>query len=563
MKHFNTSTCLLISLLFCLVLASCRDKTETAAEVEASVEAMEDIDFDDIEIIKSKSPLKRLAKAIVDGDAATVADFVQYPLKRPTPIPAIENKKEFIAYFPILFDKKFREKMRDGTFEDDWDEVGWRGVTYDNGDFWVNGTFLKGGHIYAVDYTSQAERKLQLKLMDEDKKTLHESLWDDDFTPVSSFETLDGKIAGRIDDIHGKEYRIALYEKPVHAGDKPKEVFYACRIYEGSGGNHYYLDSKWLHVVSINVVGPIDEPDLDIRSRDHWADKLGERRGASYKTWKEILNNEDLANKVRSVTHDFGEIQWEYDRQGNEIRKSYIDKTGKLFIDKEDGYAERRLEYDDQGHMTRLSYHDADGKLMINDKCSYAEERHEYDKQGHEIRETFHGVDGELTSGDEDEGFGFYAEIRWEYDKNGNAIKESYFGENGKPATDGEGHIEWRSTYDENGNRTSRIPVHGAKILGEEAYAEIRDENGPNGNQLREAYYDQDGQLVFCESGYAEIRWVYDNNGNKIAQIYFDIEGKVCDSLEGYAKVIWTYDQEGNPVSTYYFDKDGRRVKEK
>lgn len=511
MKHFNPSICLLISLLFCLVLASCRDKTEATAEVEDSAEAMEDIDFDDIEIIKSKSPLKRLAKAIVDGDAATVADFVSYPLKRPAPIPPIKNKKEFIAYFPILFDKTFRKEMRDGTFEDDWDEVGWRGVMYGNGEFWVDGTLYEGGKIYAVNYNSKAEHELRIKLMDEDKKTLHKSLWDDEFTPVSSFETLDGKIAGRIDDIDGEKFRIALYEKPVHAGDKPKEVFYACTIYEGSGGNHYYLDSKWLHVVSINVVGQIDEPDLDIRSRGHWSDEMGEPRGASYKTWKEILNNEDLANKVRSITHDFGEIQWEYDRQGNEIRKSYIDKTGNLFIDKEDGYAERRLEYDDQGHITKLSYHDTDGKLMINEKCGYAEERHEYDKHGHEIRETFHGVDGKLTSGDEDEGFGFYAEIRWEYDKNGNAIKESYFGENGKPATDGEGHIEWRSTYDENGNRTSRIPVHGAKILGEEAYAEIRDENGPNGNQLREAYYDQDGQLVFCEGGYAEIRWGYDN----------------------------------------------------
>ena len=103
MKHFNPSICLLISLLFCLVLASCRDKTETAAEVEDSAEAMEDIDFDDIEIIKSKSPLKRLAKAIVDGDAATVADFVSYPLKRPAPIPPIKNKKSlgFQLWKPI------------------------------------------------------------------------------------------------------------------------------------------------------------------------------------------------------------------------------------------------------------------------------------------------------------------------------------------------------------------------------------------------------------------------------------------------------------------------------
>ena len=101
-------------LMLCIVWVSCRDKIEEE-------ETLNDDDSDDIEILMSKSPLKRLAKAIVDGDAATVADFVSYPLKRPAPIPPIKNKEEFIAYFPILFDKTFRKKMRNGTFEEDWE----------------------------------------------------------------------------------------------------------------------------------------------------------------------------------------------------------------------------------------------------------------------------------------------------------------------------------------------------------------------------------------------------------------------------------------------------------
>ena len=51
--------------------------------------------------------------------------------------------------------------------------------------------------------------------------------------------------------------------------------------------------------------------------------------------------------------------------------------------------------------------------------------------------------------------------------------------------------------YDKNGNLRGYSYVHGIKVLGEDAYAEIREICDHEGNQLREAYYDQEGQPEF------------------------------------------------------------------
>ena len=163
---------------------------------------------------------------------------------------------------------------------------------YGNGEIWVFGSLAEGGDVIAVNYSSQAEQELRQRLWDEERKTLHESLQDQSYTPVSCFLTDDGKTAGRIDQLGDDYFRIALYKTPVHPGDKPSEVFYASAVYEGSGGNHYYLDHKWLHVISINVVGPAEMPPMEIESRSNWLDNLGESRPANTIEWKTLLQTE-------------------------------------------------------------------------------------------------------------------------------------------------------------------------------------------------------------------------------------------------------------------------------
>ena len=47
---------------------------------------------------------KKILNLISQNNPSELAKYVDYPLKRPNPIPDIKNEKEFVAYYPNLFD---------------------------------------------------------------------------------------------------------------------------------------------------------------------------------------------------------------------------------------------------------------------------------------------------------------------------------------------------------------------------------------------------------------------------------------------------------------------------
>ncbi len=243
----------------------------------------------------ASSPIARLAKAIEDGDAKTVAAFVCYPLKRKSPLPTIRNEEEFIAYFPILFDEAFRQEMREGRFSRDWDEVGCRGVMYRNGAVWVDGTLDSGGKINCVNNQSAREKNLREALIEEERATLpagFAGLCD----PVFCFETDDREIAGRVDHEENGDFRVLLFDGPARRGGGiPRRdgdligFFQATRIYEGSGGNHVYLDRFGRYALDVSVVGLVEAPELQLYERPTWLGDFEECRPAHYANWRDLL----------------------------------------------------------------------------------------------------------------------------------------------------------------------------------------------------------------------------------------------------------------------------------
>lgn len=240
------------------------------------------------------SPIARLAKAIEDGDAKTVATFVCYPLERESPLPAIENKEQFIAYFPVLFDDAFRQKMRGGRFSRDWQEMGCRGVMLHNGDVWVDGTLDSGGKINCVNYQSAGEKKLREALIEEERATLPSGFaWL--CNPVFSFETDDREIAGRVDREENGDFRVLLFDGPARRGggiprrEDPIDYFRATKIYEGSGGNHVYLDRFGRYALDVSVVGLVEAPELELYGRPTWMGAFEEDRPAHYANWRDLL----------------------------------------------------------------------------------------------------------------------------------------------------------------------------------------------------------------------------------------------------------------------------------
>lgn len=246
------------------------------------------------------SPLAHLAKAIEDGDARTVAASVLFPLKRESPIPPVRNEEEFVAYFPVLFDEAFRESMRSGRFADDWEEVGWRGTMYRLGQLWVDGTLAGGGEICSVNYQSAAERRLRESLVEEERRMLPSWLADT-CDPVFCFRTDDGAFAGRVDREKGETFRIALFRGPARnrgrllsrTGEEPETVFRATAIYEGSAGNHTYLDLRGCYALDVTLAGPDGAPELALLERRSWSDAFEGEHPARYCLWRDLLDGQD------------------------------------------------------------------------------------------------------------------------------------------------------------------------------------------------------------------------------------------------------------------------------
>lgn len=240
------------------------------------------------------SPIARLAQAIEDGDAKTVAAYVRYPLEREAPIPPLENEEQFAAYFWTIFDEDFCQKMREGRFSRDWQEVGCRGVMYDNGDIWVDGTLADGGKIITVNYQSAEEKALREALLEMERATIAPG-YSETCYPALCFETEDREIAGRVDKEENGDFRILLYDgfsrtgRGIQRGEDPIAVFHATKIYEGSGGNHVYLDRFGRYALDVSVVGLVEAPELQLYERATWMGDFEECRSAHYANWRDLL----------------------------------------------------------------------------------------------------------------------------------------------------------------------------------------------------------------------------------------------------------------------------------
>ncbi len=240
------------------------------------------------------SPIARLAQAIEDGDAKTVAAYVRYPLEREAPLPPLENEEQFAAYFWTIFDEPFCQKMRKGRFARDWQEMGCRGVMYDNGDIWVDGTLADGGLISCVNYQSAEEKALREALLEMERATIAPG-YSDTCDTVFCFETDDRTIAGRVDKEKDGDFRILLYDgfsrtgRGIPGGKNPIAVFYATKIHEGSGGNHVYLDRFGRYALDVSAVGLVDAPELELYERQTWMGAFEEGHPAHYANWTDLL----------------------------------------------------------------------------------------------------------------------------------------------------------------------------------------------------------------------------------------------------------------------------------
>lgn len=153
------------------------------------------IDYTKIDLIiqafKSKSP-------------EIIASYIVFPLKRHYPLPAVNNEQEFISRFNEIVDSAFLEFVGNSNAIKDWEEIGWRGIAFNNGEIWLSENYK----IRTINYETTIGKKRLDTIINEQKRTLPLEYQNFD-TPI--YEWKSKGYYYRLDEINNK-YRLLIWD---------------------------------------------------------------------------------------------------------------------------------------------------------------------------------------------------------------------------------------------------------------------------------------------------------------------------------------------------------------
>ena len=172
----------------------------------------------------------------------------------------ITNRKDFIKYYDVIFDKNFIDLIINSNINDNWQTVGMRGIMFDNGLLWMD----FDGKIYAINYISKKEQKIKNNLIKKDKENLYKEL-KDYTTMIGIYKT--EKFVIRINETSSNNFRYSSWKVGSTLKSKPELIIDDCKIrYDGSGGNHSYIctNNNYVYIVGINIIGTSEIPLADL-----------------------------------------------------------------------------------------------------------------------------------------------------------------------------------------------------------------------------------------------------------------------------------------------------------
>jgi len=200
--------------------------------------------------------IKKLIKAFQQEDRSLIASLITYPLKRKRPIPAIKDENELIKRFDQIFDAHIISLIGSSSYQRNWHQIGWRGISFSNGKVWIN----EDGKIRSISYESLTELKLRQTIIERDKASIHESIKSFD-QPILIWETEKFRI--RIDKLENASYRYASWSIEKQMNEKPDLIINEGALtFDGNGGNRQYVfkNGKYIYKCSVIVIGTSKSP---------------------------------------------------------------------------------------------------------------------------------------------------------------------------------------------------------------------------------------------------------------------------------------------------------------
>jgi hypothetical protein len=189
--------------------------------------------------------------------------MIEYPLKRENPLPDIGNQKEFVKYYPNLFDKPFMDMLNKYKYSEIFDHNGKYGLVGDifHGEIWLSYDSKK---ISAINYSSEKELKLKEELKAKTQSAIHSSVnqW------ISNVMVCKGKgIIVRIDNTKDG-LRYVSWTGGHKTSDKPDLILFKGKeefLGTMGGWKCTFINGKWSYELINYTMGKASGPRLDVR----------------------------------------------------------------------------------------------------------------------------------------------------------------------------------------------------------------------------------------------------------------------------------------------------------
>ena len=189
-----------------------------------------------------------------------LSSLISYPLKREYPIPDIKNKQEFLKRYNEIFDDSLIKIIVKYKPPKDLTKMRFVGSICLDGEIWID----TEGKLFAINYHSKFEQRELKELIDEDKRSLHESIKEFE-RPECLLET--SKYRFRIDDLGDYIYRYTSWLIKSKMSDKPNLVLLNGKfVFDGSGGNGSYVfkNGDYIYECGIIIMGEKESPPADL-----------------------------------------------------------------------------------------------------------------------------------------------------------------------------------------------------------------------------------------------------------------------------------------------------------
>jgi hypothetical protein len=179
--------------------------------------------------------IKPFVQAFRDNNKKAIAQLIQYPLASQYPLKNISNETEMIQRFDEIFDEELINRIKNSSIENDWDDVGWRGIMLKPGFVWLD----YDGKMYGTNHRTTVQAELLESALQKDREKLYSSLRNYD-THIVLYLSKTYKI--RIDKLKNNGFRLVLWKKEQAQSEKP-ELILENGIEEVQGAIHntYFL----------------------------------------------------------------------------------------------------------------------------------------------------------------------------------------------------------------------------------------------------------------------------------------------------------------------------------